>query len=100
ADIKLAYLPNPMSVRLRLSVIGDDRDMLKRRVEEETAKLQSLISNHIFGYDEDTLSEVIGRMLVENGKLLAVAESCTGGYISHLITLVPGSSRYFKGGLT
>ncbi len=100
ADIKLAYLPNPMSVRLRLSAVGDNEELLKQRVEKEAAKLQDLIPDYIFGYDEDTLPEVIGRMLIENGRLLAVAESCTGGYISHLITLVPGSSGYYKGGLT
>jgi len=100
ADIKLAYLPNPMSVRLRLSAVGDNEELLKQRVEKEAAKLQDLIPDYIFGYDEDTLPEVIGRMLIENGRLLAVAESCTGGYISHLITLVPGSSGFYKGGLT
>lgn len=99
AEIKLAYLPNPMSVRLRLSAIGDNLGRLKQMVEEETAGLIQLISDYVYGYDDDTLPEVVGKLMVENNKTLAVAESCTGGFISHLITLVPGSSGYYKGGL-
>jgi nicotinamide-nucleotide amidase len=100
AHIKLAYLPNPMLVRLRLSAMGDDVEKLKVEVEQEVQKLQQLIPQSIFGYDTETLSEVIGRMLVEKGKTLAVAESCTGGYISHLITSVAGSSEYYNGSVT
>lgn len=99
-NIKLAYLPNPMSVRLRLSAFGDDINFLEQQVEAEIEKLKLLIPGHIFGYNNETLAEVIGRMLVIKGKSLAVAESCTGGYISHLITSVPGSSEYYKGGIT
>ncbi len=100
ANIKLAYLPNPMSVRLRLSAMGTDINHLKMQVEKEVELLKKIIPDHIFGYDNETLAEVIGRMLVKSGKTLAVAESCTGGYISHLITSVPGSSAYFRGGIT
>ena len=99
-NIKLAYLPNPMSVRLRLSAMGTDENLLKQQVENEVDKLRKLIPENIFGYDTDTLGEVIGRLLTENGKTLAVAESCTGGYIAHLITSVPGSSNYFNGSVT
>lgn len=99
-NIKLAYLPNPMSVRLRLSAMGTDENMLKQQVENEVEKLRKLIPENIFGYDADTLAEIIGRLLTENGKTLAVAESCTGGYIAHLITSVPGSSNYFNGSVT
>jgi len=100
AHIKLAYLPNPMLVRLRLSAMGDDVEKLKVEVEQEVKKLQQIIPESIFGYDTETLSEVIGRMLIEKGKTLAVAESCTGGYISHLITSVSGSSEYYNGSVT
>ena len=99
-NIKLAYLPNPMSVRLRLSAKGTDESLLKQQVENEVEKLRKLIPENIFGYDTDTLAEVIGRLLTERGKTLAVAESCTGGYIAHLITSVPGSSNYFNGSVT
>lgn len=99
-NIKLAYLPNPMSVRLRLSAIGNNLNELKEQVQNEIERLKQLIPDHIFGYDNETLAEVIGRMLLEKGQTLAVAESCTGGYISHLITSVSGSSRWYKGGVT
>ncbi len=99
-NIKLAYLPNPMSVRLRLSAIGNNLNELKVEVQDEIERLKQLIPDHIFGFDNETLAEVIGRLLLKKGQTLAVAESCTGGYISHLITSVPGSSGWYKGGVT
>lgn len=98
--IKLAYLPNSMSVRLRLSAMGEDKASLKNDVALEVKKLLQLIPENIFGYNTETMAEVIGRMLKEKNKSLALAESCTGGYISHLVTSVPGSSDYYKGSLT
>lgn len=98
--VKLAYLPNPMSVRLRLSAMGEDQEQLKNEVEHEIEKLKQLIPKNIFGYDTETMAQVIGRMLSENGKTLAVAESCTGGTISQLITAVPGCSSYYQGSVT
>lgn len=99
-NIRLAYLPNPMSVRLRLSAMGLHMNELEQQVEGEIDRLKQLIPEYIFGYDNETLAEVTGRLLKEINQTLAVAESCTGGYISHLITLVPGSSEYYKGGIT
>ncbi|MCF6333977.1 MAG: competence/damage-inducible protein A [Draconibacterium sp.] len=99
-NIKLAYLPGPMAVRLRLSAMGNDDTVLQNRVEEQIQKLQKIIPESIFGFDSETMAEVIGRMLKSKGKKLAVAESCTGGYISHLITSVAGSSEYFNGSVT
>ncbi|MGM0620415.1 MAG: competence/damage-inducible protein A [Bacteroidota bacterium] len=99
-NIKLAYLPNPMAVRLRLSAIGKDKNQLKKQVESEIEKLQKIIPENIFGYDTETLAGVIGEILKKKDNTLAVAESCTGGYISHLITSAPGSSAYFKGAVT
>lgn len=99
-NIKLAYLPNPMAVRLRLSAIGKDKNQLKMQVDAEIEKLVGIIPENIFGYNNDTLAGVIGEFLKENGKTLAVAESCTGGYISHLITSVAGSSAFLKGAVT
>ena len=99
-NIKLAYLPNPMAIRLRLSAIGKDKNQIKELVETEIEKLHKIIPENIFGYDNETLAGVIGEILRKNGKTLAVAESCTGGYISHLITSVPGSSEWYKGGVS
>lgn len=96
-NIKLAYLPNPMSVRLRLSAIGMDKEELRKQVEQEIEDLQKIIPENIFGFDQETLAEIIGRDLQNSNKTLAIAESCTGGFISHLITSIPGSSNYFKG---
>ncbi|MEN8118184.1 MAG: competence/damage-inducible protein A [Bacteroidota bacterium] len=98
--IKLAYLPNPLAVRLRLSAFGKNKDSLRADVENEIKKLQKIIPENIFGFDNDTLAEVVGKLLKERGKTLAVAESCTGGYISHLITSVSGSSEYYNGSVT
>ena len=99
-NVKLAYLPNPMSVRLRLSAFGNDKATLEKIVDEEVQKLQKIIPKDIYGYDNDTMAEVIGRLLKGQNKKLAVAESCTGGYISHLITSVSGSSAYYQGSVT
>jgi nicotinamide-nucleotide amidase len=98
--VKLAYLPSPMAVRLRLSAIGTDKLLLENAVETEIDKLLQIIPENIFGYNSETMAEVIGRLLVQNGKTLSVAESCTGGYISHLITSVPGSSKFYNGSVT
>ena len=74
--------------------------MLRKDVEAEVVKLHKIIPEAIYGYDTDTMAGVVGRMLTEKGQTLAVAESCTGGYISHLITSVAGSSDYYKGSVT
>jgi nicotinamide-nucleotide amidase len=95
-NIKLAYLPNYGMVKLRLSAAGNDPktiaelealfDMLKQQVSD------------VMVIDEDiSLQEAVGRLLKSQNKTMATAESCTGGYIAHLITSIPGSSNYFKG---
>jgi len=100
SNIKLAYLPSPMAVRLRLSAMGTDEAVLQNVVEEQIQKLQKIIPDNIFGFNTETMAEVIGRKLKLKEKTLAVAESCTGGYISHLITSVAGSSEFFNGSVT
>ena len=99
-NIKLAYLPNLGMVRLRLTATGADIQALYSLLEEKVKELETLIPELIFGYDEDTIQNVVGQLLIEKGKTLSTAESCTGGYIAHLITSVPGSSAYFMGGTT
>ena len=95
--IKLAYLPQPGMVRLRLTARGNERTSVEKVLLEESAKLEEIISDVIFGYDEQSLESVIGNKLLKNKQMLATAESCTGGYIAHLITSIAGSSDYFKG---
>ena len=92
--IKLAYLPAPAQVRLRLSAYGEAKES---ELNAFLNKIVERVGDYVYGFDTDTLPVVLGRILKEKGKTLAVAESCTGGYISHLITSVAGSSAYFKG---
>jgi nicotinamide-nucleotide amidase len=97
AYIKLAYLPSPGLVKLRLTARGNNRDKLKKEIEKEVLKLQSIIPDNIYGYDTEAFEQIIGKLLTAKGKTLATAESCTGGYLAHCITRVPGSSLYYKG---
>lgn len=96
---KLAYLPKPGIIRLRLTAEGDDTEKLQNTLNEQFALLKQQVSEYAFTDEDIELEEVVGRLLVKAGKTMATAESCTGGYISHLITSVPGSSRYFQGSL-
>lgn len=95
--IKLAYLPSPGLVRLRLSAYGGKKGELEKEIGEQIFKLEQLIPQYIFGYGDDTLEQIIGRLLTEKKQTLCTAESCTGGYIAHRITSVPGSSAYYIG---
>lgn len=95
--IKLAYLPQPGIVRLRLSASGPDCSLLESAMNERTDELYKLIPEYIFGEGEDSLEQIDGKLLKQHGFTLATAESCTGGYIAHLITSISGSSAYFKG---
>lgn len=93
---KLAYLPSTGMVRLRLSCYQSN-DSLEVQLMEEVEKAKLLIGKYIYGYNDDTPEKIVGKLLIEKSQSLAVAESCTGGYISHLITSVPGSSTYYIG---
>jgi len=97
--IKLAYLPSPQMVRLRLSGYGTDQSSLEVEIDKQVKELLTIIPENVFGFDDENLGMVIGRMLVESGKTMVVAESCTGGNIAHFITSNAGSSAYFKGGV-
>ena len=97
--IRLAYLPSLGHVKLRLTAFGEDKKVLATEVDEQIHGVLPLISSYVYGYDEETLETAIGKLLKNAGKTLALAESCSGGYISHLITTVPGSSNYLRGTL-
>ena len=97
ANISLAYLPQPGIVRLRLTGTGPAEEPVRNQIAEEIGKLKKIIPEYIYGFDDESLEEIVGGLLTANGFTLATAESCTGGYIAHLITRVPGSSGYFKG---
>lgn len=98
--IKLAYLPNPGRVRLRLSARGTEEEVLKKALSENVASLAKIIGDIIVGFDEnETLEFVLGRLLTQKKMTISTAESCTGGKIAQMLTSVPGSSGYFKGSI-
>ena len=96
--IKLAYLPAPGRVRLRLSARGTDKEILEKAIEENVNSLTKIIGDIIVGFDDsETIEVVIGKLLAQKYLTIATAESCTGGSIASLLTSVAGSSSYFKG---
>ena len=96
--IKLAYLPSPGRVRLRLTARGENEEVLQKAIQENIQSLTTIIGDIIVGFDEDeTIEVIIGRLLREQGKTIATAESCTGGKIAQILTSVAGASNYFRG---
>ena len=96
--IKLAYLPSPGRVRLRLTARGTDKTFLEKTIAEKVASLTKIIGDIIVGFDDnETIEVVVARLLTAHNKTIATAESCTGGKIAQLLTSVPGASKYFKG---
>ena len=97
AHIRLAYLPSLGHVKLRLTAFGKNKEQLQQEVAAQIQVLLPQIEKYVYGYDEETLETALGKLLKNAGKTIALAESCSGGYVSHLITTVPGSSAYFQG---
>ena len=97
--LKLAYLPSLGEVKLRLTGFGDSLPQLQKETDEQVVKLKELVGQFIYGYGEEPIEVAIGKLLKEKKLNLSIAESCTGGYLSHLITSVPGSSDYFLGSI-
>lgn len=96
--IKLAYLPSPGRVRLRLTARGENEEVLQKAIQENVESLTNIISDIIVGFDEDeTIEVVIGRLLLQQGKTIATAESCSGGKIAQILSSVAGASNYFRG---
>lgn len=96
--LKLAYLPSPGKVRLRLSARGTDKTILEEAIAANVISLTQIINDIIVGFDEDeTIEVVLGRQLTQQKKTIATAESCTGGKIAQTLSSVAGASNYFKG---
>jgi nicotinamide-nucleotide amidase len=95
--IKLAYLPSLGQVKLRLTCVGKNPEQIKSEVDQRIAALRPYAGQYIYGFDHDTIEQVIGNILNKKELTIATAESCTGGYLAHLITSVPGSSAYYRG---
>lgn len=96
--IRMAYLPSQGVIKLRLSVYGATPEQ-EMQLYSKAAGLASEIRDVVVSEQDESLQQIVGRLLTEGQKTLALAESCTGGYIAHLITQIPGSSAYFKGGV-
>ncbi|KAB1154999.1 CinA family nicotinamide mononucleotide deamidase-related protein [Flavobacterium luteum] len=98
--IKLAYLPSPGKVRLRLSARGKDKVILEKAIEDNVTSLTKIIGDIIVGFDDgETIEVIIGRLLSKQNKTISTAESCTGGQIAKVLTSVSGASKYFKGSI-
>ena len=100
ANLKLAYLPSPNIVRLRLSAYDqEDGEAARATIEEEFSKLYDIIPQHIVGFEGATMQSLVHDIMRERGLTLSTAESCTGGNIASLFTAMAGASAYFLGGV-
>ena len=97
--LKLAYLPNPGAVRLRLSAYEVEGESVAREIERQFEELRTMIPEYVVGYETATVQELVHNTLTERGLTLAVAESCTGGVIASRFTAMPGASAYFLCGV-
>ena len=97
--IKLAYLPGYGMVKLRLTAIGDNKEKMVKELDENFSELKQLVSEWLVSDEDESLAMVVQKILKEKNKTIGTAESCTGGYIAHLITSNPGSSVGYKGSI-
>jgi len=96
---KIAFLPHFSAVDVRISVYENDAAAAERRLRAAEEYILSRVGQSVYGFDDETLESVIGRLLIEKKATLAVAESCTGGFVAHRLTNVSGSSQYFDRGI-
>ena len=96
-QIKLAYLPNYGMVRLRLTSVGFDRIAVEKEIQEYFETLQFLVKDYLVTNLDEPMEKVTGKLLIARSKTVSTAESCTGGYIAHLLTTIPGSSAFYVG---
>ena len=98
-NIKLAYLPNYGMVRLRLTSSGENKMEIEKEVDEKFIQLQKLVAAYIVTNEDEKMEAVLGKLLSQKKKTMCTAESCTGGFIAHLITSIPGSSVFYDGSI-
>ncbi|MAT58343.1 MAG: competence/damage-inducible protein A [Ignavibacteriae bacterium] len=96
---RLAFLPNQFGVKMRITSKGKTEEEASNKLLEIEQKIRSLVGRYVYGKNNDSLEEVIAKLLVDRGLKLSVAESCTGGLISNRLTNIPGSSAFFERGL-
>lgn len=97
ANIKLAYLPSYGMVRMRLTATGTDAASNDKILDDRFSVLQNLVKEFMVTNADEPLEKILGNLLQSKGKTMCTAESCTGGYISHLLTLLPGASAFYDG---
>jgi nicotinamide-nucleotide amidase len=97
ANIKMAYLPNYGMVRLRLTASGKNKAEIEAVLNERFSTLQQLVSAYMITNEDEKMEDIVGKLLLQQCKTMCTAESCTGGYIAHLITSIPGSSAFYDG---
>lgn len=95
--LKLAYLPSLGQVKIRLTSSGADKEVIHKEFDQQVESLRQYADQYIYGFGDIDIEHVVGKLMVELGLTMGTAESCTGGYLAHMITRVPGSSSYFKG---
>ena len=95
--IKLAYLPNYGMVRLRLTTTGFNPVETEKEIHQLFETLKTIVADYLVTDTDEPIENVVGKLLTAKGKTLCTAESCTGGYIAHLLTAIAGSSKFFDG---
>ncbi len=98
-DAKMAFLPSQYGVKMRITVEAEDERTANDKLIEIEQQIRAKVGRYIYGKDNERLEEVVGRLLTDRGLTVAIAESCTGGLISHRLTNISGSSKYFERGL-
>ena len=99
ANIALSYLPVGNRIKLRLTAVGSDLQEIENQLNDEVEKLKPLIGEKVISWDGNDIQEILKEILLQTKLTLSVAESCTGGELSRLITSISGSSEYFLGGI-
>jgi nicotinamide-nucleotide amidase len=97
--IRIGYYPVFPEVHLSLAVIDEDDAIIQSTFQHLEDEVKKVLGDALFGTNDETMESVVGRLLENQNKILATAESCSGGLIGHKITSVPGSSNYFAGGV-
>jgi nicotinamide-nucleotide amidase len=97
--LNIGIYATPDDIQIQLNALANSTEETVTILGTATEQLKTLLGNYIFGFDQQSLEEVIGNMLRKSKRTLAVAESCTGGILGGMITCIPGSSDYFKGGI-
>lgn len=98
-ELSLAYLPRLGQVRLRITAVGFDKEILNNKITEKVIQLRKLLGDNLYAEDDVNIENVLAEILIKKGLTLATAESCTGGNIAKTITTIPGCSAFYMGGI-